>query len=398
MKAVKLSMLVLLLVPSFGLSQEHKNITLSVMDLTPKSGISIQEAEQLTERLVTELYKTDAYTIMERSKRDEILREQGFAQSGACNEDACITEAGQLLSVTKIIGGSVGKFGNTWSLNIRLIDVKTGVVEKALGNDFKGDMDNLLKAVKAIAAELVPNVLNEAGSDKKEPGSIGAVAIAEGSKAKLPSVDRQRRKKSVKKAFLLSLLLPGAGEHYVGHKYYARGFLSAEGAVWSFALFSKIQGEIWRSDYVAYSAQEAGSNPGRSDDNYYQNIYEWSNSSWYNEDQWRQARELYPYDPAAQAAYVEGKLYSEEDSWAWADEAEWNHYRNLRVKSRSALHRISYSMGAAVLNRMLSSVNAARLAKRYNKNRLKTSSVWNWQLQCGSYAPSTLSLVLHSSF
>lgn len=153
-----------------------------------------------------------------------------------------------------------------------------------------------------------------------------------------------------------------------------------------------------RRDYIAYAAQQAGSNPGRTDDFYYQNVYEWPNSYWYNEDQWRQARELYPYDPAAQQAYVADKLYPSEDSWEWQDYGQWFYYRGLRVKSRTALHRISYSVGASVLNHMLSAVNAARLAKRFNKQRTKLTQEPDWRLECYSYQPETITLTLLRNF
>lgn len=173
-------------------------------------------------------------------------------------------------------------------------------------------------------------------------------------------------RKSVRKAFFLSLAVPGAGEYYVGHKSYTRGFLASEAAIWTFALFSNYQGGMWRDDYIAYAAVQAGANSGRSDDRYYESIYEWPNSAWYNEYQWVEARDLYPDDPAAQAAYVADKLYAGGDAWEWESLEEWNRFRSLRVKSESAYRRVTYAAGAALLNHLLSAVNAARLAKGHN--------------------------------
>lgn len=186
-------------------------------------------------------------------------------------------------------------------------------------------------------------------------------------------------RKSIKKAFFMSLLIPGAGEYYVGQKGYARGFLTAEGLIWSFALISNFQGRIWRNDYIGYAAQEAGSNPGRRDEQYYKDIYEWPNSAWYNEYQWVLARDLYPDDPAAQAAYVADKLYTGADAWEWTTMEEWERFRGLRVKSESAFRRVTYAAGAAVLNHLLSAVNAARVAKRYNSRAAKKLS-WDLNL------------------
>jgi hypothetical protein len=175
------------------------------------------------------------------------------------------------------------------------------------------------------------------------------------------------KRKSVKKAFFLSLAVPGAGEYYTGNARYTRGFLTAEGVVWSVWLLSNFQERMWRRDYIGYAAQEAGSNPTRDDDAYYTDLYEWPNSDWYNEYQWAEARDLYPNDPAAQASYVADKLYTGADSWEWQTTDDWDYFRSLRVKSLNSKQRKNYAMGAALLNRLLSAVNAARLAKSYNK-------------------------------
>lgn len=177
---------------------------------------------------------------------------------------------------------------------------------------------------------------------------------------------RPAGRRSVKKAFFLSLAVPGAGEYYVGQKRYTKGFLASEALIWSFALFSRYQGSMWREDYITFAAAQAGANSGREDDLYYQNIYEWPNSDWYNEYQWAEARDLYPDDPSAQAAYVADKLYSAADAWEWQSAEDWNRFRNLRVKSESAYRRVTYAAGTALLNHLMSAVNAARLAKGHN--------------------------------
>ena len=135
-------------------AQTPRKITLALMDLTT-TGISKSEGAILTDALLSYLVNTNYYDIVERSKRDEILKEQGFAQSGACNETACLIEVGKYLSVQKMIGGSVGKFGQTWAINIRLLDVKTGKVDRAYIKSYKGEMDQLLEYMNEIARELV---------------------------------------------------------------------------------------------------------------------------------------------------------------------------------------------------------------------------------------------------
>ncbi len=206
-------------------------------------------------------------------------------------------------------------------------------------------------------------------------------------------------KKSIKKAFFMSLVLPGAGEYYAGSKKQAKAFMGTEALIWSFYGFTWFQGEMWKRDYRNFAAQQAGANPERTEDIYYQNVYEYTSSYWYNEDVWAEARMIYPDDPQAQESYVAGLLYESPDDWAWQTRDDWYQYRSLRVKSQEALHRRSYSVGAAILNRLLSAVNAARLTKRYNKKRpLRAGLQDYWQLRFLSNRNCDIGLALGRNF
>ena len=85
---------------------------------------------------------------------DEILKEQGFQQSG-CTTNECAIEIGQLINVEKIIGGSINKVGNTFASTIRMINARNGNIEKTVSFDYSGPVDEILKrGMKKIAVEL----------------------------------------------------------------------------------------------------------------------------------------------------------------------------------------------------------------------------------------------------
>ena len=73
----------------------------------------------------------------------EVLKEQGFQQSG-CTTDECMVEIGRLVGVEKIIGGSISKVGNTYSISIRIVSVETGSILHTTTYDYKGEIDELL--------------------------------------------------------------------------------------------------------------------------------------------------------------------------------------------------------------------------------------------------------------
>ncbi len=243
----------------------------------------------------------------------------------------------------------------------------------------------MMKRASALALLVVLSTAIAAQDGVPRPSDLSSdslIASTTGDKTKVMSQKEKASapRKSIKKAFFLSLLVPGVGEHYVGQRGYTKGFLASEALIWSFALLSRYQGRLWKDDYITFAAVHAGANPQRRDDGYYKDIYEWPNSYWYNEYQWVEARDLYPDDPAAQAAYVADRLYSEADAWEWRDYQEWERFRSLRVKSESAYRRFTYAVGAVLLNHGLSAVNAARLAKRYNQKQVKRRLSWDLDL------------------
>ncbi|MDO9391170.1 MAG: CsgG/HfaB family protein [bacterium] len=146
-------------------------LTISVMDMNVTSGLSPQEVSMLTDKLLNEFVNTKFYKVVERSKRDEILKEQGFQQSGACDQGACLVEAGQLLGVQKMVGGTIGKLGVMYVVELRIMDVKTGEIDQAFSRKYSGDVSNLLDAMREAAVVFsggtaVPAQANPAGQSQ----------------------------------------------------------------------------------------------------------------------------------------------------------------------------------------------------------------------------------------
>ncbi len=127
--------------------------TAAVLDFEG-SGITTQEAQVLTQRLGSELVQTDALIMVERNQMSEIMEEQGFQQSG-CTSAECAAEIGALLGVQKMITGSFGKIGNSYTIEARMFAVETGETEKTVSKTYKGEVDGLLTQIQIVAWELV---------------------------------------------------------------------------------------------------------------------------------------------------------------------------------------------------------------------------------------------------
>ena len=153
LKPISLYFIFVLLLSSNLQSQESK-IPVAILTLEV-TGIDSNAAITLSNRLRAELIKAGEFDVMERNRMEEILVEQGFQQTGACNTDECIVEAGRLLGVSRMIAGSVGKLGTLYSVTVRMIDVETGRILLTATEDSQGPIENVLTvSIKNAAKKL----------------------------------------------------------------------------------------------------------------------------------------------------------------------------------------------------------------------------------------------------
>lgn len=118
-------------------------------------GVSSQEASLIADAVASRLHASRTCNVMERSQMSQILKEQAFQQSGACDGGSCAVEIGKILSVDRILVGSVGRIGDAWALNLRLVRVETGeVIQSASGKKRGGLADAQQTLVEQVVGDL----------------------------------------------------------------------------------------------------------------------------------------------------------------------------------------------------------------------------------------------------
>ncbi len=126
----------------------------AVTNLVPYN-VSSQEAFIVTERLIHELSESGKVKLIERRFIDKVIEEQKIQLSG-CTTDECLIKIGELANAHKIIAGVISQFGSTYSLQVRLIDVETGIVDESATYDTKNGIENLiLMGTKIITNRLL---------------------------------------------------------------------------------------------------------------------------------------------------------------------------------------------------------------------------------------------------
>jgi len=141
--------------PAGKVATTDTKMNIAVITLKNAAGVSGGESEILSDRLRAELFNTGKVNVMERDQMQEILKEQGFQASGACTDEACLVQMGQMLGVERLITGSIGKLGSMFMVNLRAIDVSTGRIAKAVSRDINGGIEEVVVYLRGIAKELV---------------------------------------------------------------------------------------------------------------------------------------------------------------------------------------------------------------------------------------------------
>jgi hypothetical protein len=145
---------VLIICIAVSLFAEHPiKRKLCVMDI--KTGGATEGISQiLTDRLMLELAKTNRFNIVERERRNEILKEQGFSLSGVTEDAPSLVKLGKWLAVSKVVSGSVGLVGEVWIVNILIVDISTGKVEDPMTKNITGKVNGVLDYMKYVALNL----------------------------------------------------------------------------------------------------------------------------------------------------------------------------------------------------------------------------------------------------
>lgn len=167
--------------------------TVAVLDMEAK-GIDESGVTALSDRFRSELFNTGAFVVMERGRMTDILKEQGFQSSGACTDNECLVEIGQLLGVEGMIAGSIGKLGKLFLINVRIINIQTGEIERTESIDCNCPIEELIHPLRTVAHKLAGSRVKQKPVVKKEPVATPQPAVKTTEK-KMPKKPKKEESK-----------------------------------------------------------------------------------------------------------------------------------------------------------------------------------------------------------
>lgn len=198
--------------------------------------------------------------------------------------------------------------------------------------------------------------------------------------------DNAQSKKSPGLAIIYSLLLPGMGELYADSYSSGKYFTVAEGVLWGTYLGINTYGNWQKDRYRSYAESYGGVNLNGKGDTYFSTIGDYQNIDEYNTQQ-------------ALDRNFDKILNTSENYWKWQSNTDRKTYRSMWVSSEQSYNSLRFVVGAMIVNRILSAINAVRLVSAYNK-QLTTETSWNLSMGVSKNLnlPTTLTLNFNQSF
>ncbi|MEP7027832.1 MAG: hypothetical protein ABI960_04480 [Candidatus Eisenbacteria bacterium] len=166
-------------------------------------------------------------------------------------------------------------------------------------------------------------------------------------------------------AALRSLLIPGWGQLSNGHHTQAAIFGTLEVGTWAaFGTFRR-QGALRRNSYFATARLFAGIELADKPTSYRKLVGQYRSSDVFNQYVVLREAAYFYDDPTARAQYIASRTITAENAWSWGDSYdEFVRYRAQRRSSEQAFKNAQYTLGFALVNRVVSAVAAARSAAR----------------------------------
>jgi TolB-like protein len=113
---------------------------IAVLEFTDLQGQVTNFGRYLSEELITRLYDSNKFKVIERQLLNKVIAEQKLSLTGVVDPDSA-KRLGTVLGVDAIVSGTIADRGDTLKVNARLIDTETGEVFNAAATEMVKDKE-----------------------------------------------------------------------------------------------------------------------------------------------------------------------------------------------------------------------------------------------------------------
>ncbi len=137
--------------------------TVGVMEFVAVCGFSQDQADVLADVLAAEIGGLGEIRVITKSDIQSVLDLEKQRRLAGCTDYECVAEIGGALGMRWMVTGSVGRFGETLLLNLKLTDVKEAQVTGRVVRKIRGEIDDLLGELPEVVEELFEKSAEDLG-------------------------------------------------------------------------------------------------------------------------------------------------------------------------------------------------------------------------------------------
>jgi TolB-like protein len=131
-----------------------KPVEIAVMEFSSKGGVTKAQMEAMEDLLSTVIRKLGDFRVIGKSDLDSAMKLEQRKQIMGCRDDSCVTEIVGALGVRWLVMGNVSLFGQTYLVNLKLIDAEKVRIVASVSENIKGEQDELIEAVPGMTRDL----------------------------------------------------------------------------------------------------------------------------------------------------------------------------------------------------------------------------------------------------
>jgi len=117
-------------------------------------GIEEPIAVGISKVLSSELERIDGFTLVPQAKVTQATQQQESLLS-CQGKLGCLIELGQAVSASQVVSGVIGKLGDVFSFDIKLIDVGSEMEIRRVAQTWSGETDSLIEVMRQTATRLL---------------------------------------------------------------------------------------------------------------------------------------------------------------------------------------------------------------------------------------------------
>ena len=155
-----------------------------------------------------------------------------------------------------------------------------------------------------------------------------------------------------KKAFLLSLLIPGLGQHYVKSRKATRFFAVVEAALWGTMIGHRLSSRWARQNYKAFATNHARASIDGKDDQYFVDIGNFL--------------DIYRFNNKKQVDRSDDNVLeiTPDNFWQWDSDENRSKFRKMRIDADATKNRAVFFTTGIFINHLISAIHATLVAKQ----------------------------------